>query len=57
MTTVPEVFHGFITRLPNINLLILKVVLAKEVGLCYAAIALPTDYDCWHDSTECHVRL
>lgn len=27
-----------------------EAILAKEVGLCYAAIALPTDYDCWHES-------
>lgn len=27
-----------------------EVVLAKEAGLCYAAIALATDYDCWRDS-------
>lgn len=25
------------------------MVLAKEAGLCYAAIALATDYDCWRD--------
>ena len=24
-----------------------EVSLAKELGLCYASIALPTDYDCW----------
>lgn len=24
-----------------------EVVLAKEAGICYAAIALPTDYDSW----------
>ncbi|XP_037090459.1 S-methyl-5'-thioadenosine phosphorylase-like [Pollicipes pollicipes] len=24
-----------------------EVTLAKEAGLCYAAIAMPTDYDCW----------
>lgn len=29
-----------------------EVVLAKEAGLCYAAIALATDYDCWRDSGE-----
>jgi 5'-methylthioadenosine phosphorylase len=23
--------------------------LAREVGLCYATIALSTDYDCWHE--------
>jgi len=32
-----------------------EVPLAKEIGLCYATIALPTDYDCWHDSAENHV--
>lgn len=26
-----------------------EVVLAKEAGLCYAAIAIATDYDCWRD--------
>ncbi|XP_072027702.1 S-methyl-5'-thioadenosine phosphorylase-like [Amphiura filiformis] len=29
-----------------------EVVLAKEAGLCYAAIALATDYDCWRDDEE-----
>lgn len=29
-----------------------EVTLAKELGLCYAAIALPTDYDCWHNEEE-----
>lgn len=29
-----------------------KVVLAKEAGLCYAAIALATDYDCWKSTGE-----
>ena len=29
-----------------------EVVLAREAGLCYAAIAMSTDYDCWHDSKE-----
>ncbi|PNF40251.1 S-methyl-5'-thioadenosine phosphorylase [Cryptotermes secundus] len=27
-----------------------EVVLAKEAGLCYAAIGLITDYDCWRDT-------
>lgn len=27
-----------------------EVILAKEAGLCYASIALVTDYDCWRDS-------
>lgn len=26
--------------------------MAKEAGLCYAAVALATDYDCWRDSGE-----
>jgi 5'-methylthioadenosine phosphorylase len=26
--------------------------LAREAELCYATIALATDYDCWHDSHE-----
>ena len=30
-----------------------EVVLAKEAGLCYAAIAMATDYDCWKDQIVC----
>jgi 5'-methylthioadenosine phosphorylase len=26
--------------------------LAREASLCYATLALATDYDCWHDSHE-----
>ncbi|MGQ9617375.1 MAG: S-methyl-5'-thioadenosine phosphorylase [Candidatus Aminicenantia bacterium] len=26
--------------------------LAREAGLCYATIALVTDYDCWHEEEE-----
>ncbi len=29
-----------------------EVVLAREAGLCYASIAMSTDYDCWHESEE-----
>lgn len=29
-----------------------EVCLAKEVGICYASIALPTDYDSWRDTGE-----
>ena len=29
-----------------------EVVLAREAGICYAAIAMSTDYDCWHESRE-----
>lgn len=31
-----------------------EVVLAREAGICYATIAMSTDYDCWHES-ECAV--
>ena len=29
-----------------------EVVLAREAGLCYAAVVMSTDYDCWRDSGE-----
>lgn len=29
-----------------------EVVLANEASLCYAAIAMVTDYDCWRDDHE-----
>ncbi len=29
-----------------------EVVLAREAGLCYALIAMSTDYDCWREGTE-----
>ena len=29
-----------------------EVVLAREAGICYAAIAMPTDFDCWHSNEE-----
>ncbi|XP_069960442.1 S-methyl-5'-thioadenosine phosphorylase isoform X2 [Cherax quadricarinatus] len=29
-----------------------EVVLARELGLCYAAIAMATDYDCWKEGEE-----
>ncbi|XP_076371284.1 S-methyl-5'-thioadenosine phosphorylase-like [Tachypleus tridentatus] len=29
-----------------------EVILAKEAGVCYAAVAMATDYDCWHDEQE-----
>lgn len=29
-----------------------EVVLANEAGLCYAAIAMVTDYDCWRDDHD-----
>lgn len=29
-----------------------EAALAREAGLCYATLALVTDYDCWHDEEE-----
>ncbi|XP_072877766.1 S-methyl-5'-thioadenosine phosphorylase isoform X1 [Chlorocebus sabaeus] len=29
-----------------------EVVLAKEAGICYASIAMATDYDCWKEHEE-----
>lgn len=29
-----------------------EVVLAREAGICYAQIAMSTDYDCWHETIE-----
>ncbi|XP_046520151.1 S-methyl-5'-thioadenosine phosphorylase isoform X3 [Equus quagga] len=29
-----------------------EAVLAKEAGICYASIALATDYDCWKENEE-----
>ena len=35
----------------------LQVPLAREAGLCYAAVALVTDYDCWREMEDSeHVR-
>jgi len=33
-----------------------EVTLAREAGLCYAVIAMSTDYDCWHETEE-HVTI
>ncbi|XP_064625345.1 S-methyl-5'-thioadenosine phosphorylase-like [Lineus longissimus] len=33
-----------------------EVILAKELGICYAALALVTDYDSWRDKGE-HVSV
>jgi 5'-methylthioadenosine phosphorylase len=29
-----------------------EAVLAREAGICYASIAMSTDYDCWHTAKE-----
>lgn len=46
-----NLFRSWGCDLVNMTL-VPEVVLAKEAGLCYAAIALATDYDCWRDSGE-----
>ncbi|KAF5300879.1 hypothetical protein FQR65_LT09041 [Abscondita terminalis] len=51
MTTVPEASLECCLILLWV-IMFLQVVLAKEAGLCYAAIALATDYDCWKASGE-----
>jgi len=30
--------------------------LAREAGMCYASLALATDYDCWHETEEVSVE-
>lgn len=29
-----------------------ETILARELGICYASIAMATDYDCWRENTE-----
>ena len=29
-----------------------EVILARDLGICYASIAMATDYDCWRESEE-----
>ena len=29
-----------------------EVVLANELGLCYASVAMVTDYDCWRENEQ-----
>lgn len=29
-----------------------EVVLAREAGICYATVAMSTDYDCWHETED-----
>jgi len=33
-----------------------EATLAREAGLCYAGVAMSTDYDCWHETEE-HVTI
>ncbi|XP_054356575.1 S-methyl-5'-thioadenosine phosphorylase isoform X5 [Pongo pygmaeus] len=34
-----------------------EVVLAKEAGICYASIAMATDYDCWKEHEEAMIKF
>ena len=29
-----------------------EVILAREAGICYQAVAMSTDYDCWKEGEE-----
>lgn len=35
-----------------LDLIVQQVVLARELGLLYAAVAMATDYDCWREGEE-----
>lgn len=43
-----RMFGGTVVNMTTVP----EVVLAKEAGLCYAAIALATDYDCWRSTGD-----
>ena len=34
-----------------------EVFLAREAQLCYATVAIVTDYDCWMEDISCHVSV
>ncbi|NQV15514.1 S-methyl-5'-thioadenosine phosphorylase [bacterium] len=34
-----------------------EVFLAREAQICYATIAIPTDYDCWKEDPDQHVTV
>ncbi|XP_021359797.1 S-methyl-5'-thioadenosine phosphorylase-like [Mizuhopecten yessoensis] len=46
-----KLFHSWGAHCINMTT-VPEVVLAKEAGLCYASMALVTDYDSWRDNTE-----
>ncbi|KAK7588113.1 hypothetical protein V9T40_005358 [Parthenolecanium corni] len=52
-STIAEsrVYRSWGAQLVNMTLAP-EVALAKEAGLCYACVAMATDYDCWHESAE-----
>lgn len=46
-----HMFRGFGADLINMST-VPEVILAREAGICYASIAMATDYDTWHKSEE-----
>ncbi|RZF45658.1 hypothetical protein LSTR_LSTR010609 [Laodelphax striatellus] len=46
-----NLYRSWGVHLVNMTL-VPEVVLAKEAGLCYAVVAMATDYDCWRISEE-----
>jgi len=46
-----HMFRGFGADTINMST-VPEVILARELGLCYASIAMATDYDCWKENEE-----
>ncbi len=46
-----HLFRGWKADVINMST-VPEVVLAREAGMCYASIAMSTDYDCWRESGE-----
>lgn len=46
-----NMFRGWNADVINMST-VPEVILAREVGICYQAIAMSTDYDCWKEGEE-----
>ncbi|MFH0831425.1 MAG: S-methyl-5'-thioadenosine phosphorylase [archaeon] len=46
-----NMFRGFNADIINMST-VPEVILAREAGMCYQAIAMSTDYDCWKEGEE-----
>ncbi|MBI2669239.1 S-methyl-5'-thioadenosine phosphorylase [Candidatus Woesearchaeota archaeon] len=46
-----KMFQSFRADVINMST-VPEVVLAREAGICYAAVAMSTDYDCWRQAGE-----
>jgi len=46
-----NMFRGFGADVINMST-VPEVILAREIDICYASIAMSTDYDCWKDGEE-----